>query len=205
MRDRIAALLTKGLYRETVLGDVPRSHAYYALRYGSTAKLANYIRVKRDYLSKRTTVTGNPYTLRIEPVSACNLRCPLCPTGTGETNRKKAVMSPETLEAILDKCGEHVLFVHLWIWGEPLLNKNLAELAKICHRRGIGTEVSSHMSVPLDEQRIDDLIRSGLDWLIISNDAASPETYSQYRVGGNYDLVIRNIKALVARKKALGS
>lgn len=205
MRDRIAALVTNQLYRHDVIGDVPRSHAYYAFRYGSAQKLLNYVRVKQDYRAQRTTVRGYPYTLRIEPISACNLRCPLCPTGTGEIDRKKMVMPPETLDKILTECGRYVLFAHLWIWGEPLLNKNLDELAAVCHRHGIGSEVSSHFSVPLDNDRIDNLIRSGLDWLIISNDAASAESYSQYRIGGNYDQVIRNMKAFVARKRALGS
>lgn len=202
---RLAVLLTKRLYRYSVIGDRPRNRAYYVLRYGSWTKLVNYLRVRRDYRSRRTAVRGYPHSVRVEPVSACNLHCPLCPTGRGEVDRQRMAMSAETLDTILAKCGLHAFYVQLWLWGEPLLNKNLADLVAVCRRRGLGSEISSHLSLPLSQQRIDGLIQAGLDWLIVSNDAASAETYSQYRIGGSFDLVVRNMQEIVARKRALGS
>ncbi len=205
MRERIAARLARRLYRNPIIGDVPRSKLYFLVMYGTWAKLANYLRARRDFREMRTQVASSPYVIRAEPISGCNLRCPLCPTGTGEIDRESAAMSPETLDDILDRCGRHALYAVLWIWGEPLLNKRLADLVRVCRRRGIGTEVSSNLSLPLSEARIDELIGSGLDWLIVSNDAATAPTYAQYRIGGNFDLVLKNTRAFVARKRALGS
>ncbi len=204
-RARIAHLVTKWLYRRCVVRDRPRSDLYYALRYGTWAKLVNYLRMRRDYHAMRTTVRSQPYIVRAEPISTCNLRCPLCPSGTGEIDRPTMAMSADTLDAIFAKCGRHALYANLWIWGEPMLNRHLADLAAVCRRHHVGSEVSTHLSLPLSEERIDALIRSGLDWLIVSNDAATASTYEKYRIGGSFERVIANFRAIVARKRALGS
>jgi MoaA/NifB/PqqE/SkfB family radical SAM enzyme len=205
MRERLAHLLTRRLYRGLVVRDRPRSDVYYALKYGTWAKLVNYLRMRRDYHLMRTTVSSEPYIVRIEPISACNLRCPLCATGAGEIDREARAMTAETLDAILARCGRHALYANMWVWGEPMLNRRLADLVAVCKRRGVGSEVSSHLSLPLSQERIDELITSGLDWLIVSNDAATAATYEKYRIGGSFERVIKNLKAIVARKRALGS
>lgn len=205
MRARIAHLLTRLLYRKCVVRDRPRSDLYYALRYGTWAKFANYLRMRVDYHLMRTTVRSDPYVVRVEPISQCNLKCPLCPTGMGEIDRNATAMSAEALDAILAKCGRHAYYANLWIWGEPMLNRRLADLVAVCRRHNVGSEVSSHLSLPLSEERIDSLIASGLDWLIVSNDAANAATYAKYRIGGSFEQVVRNLRAIVARKKALGS
>jgi MoaA/NifB/PqqE/SkfB family radical SAM enzyme len=153
----------------------------------------------------RTTVSSEPYIVRVEPISACNLKCPLCATGAGDIDREALSMTAETLDAILARCGRHAFYANLWVWGEPMLNRRLADLVAVCRRRGVGTEVSSHLSLPLSQERIDQLIASGLDWLIVSNDAATAATYEKYRIGGSFERVIANLKAIVARKRALGS
>jgi MoaA/NifB/PqqE/SkfB family radical SAM enzyme len=205
MRSRLATYFARLGYRRAVIDDRPRSELYFALRYGSWSKIRNFLRVRRDYRAQRTTVECRPYIVRIEPTSACNLHCPLCPTGRGELDRPNTIMSPEALDRILSRCGEHALFAVLWIWGEPLLNKKLDQLAAVCRRHGIGSEVSTHLSLPLSEERIDSLVRSGLDWLIVSIDAATAATYEQYRIGGDFERVLANLRAIVARKKALRS
>ena len=41
---------------------------------------------------------------------------------------------------------------------------------------------------------------SGLDWLVASVDGATPDTYNTYRRGGNFDLVISNLRKISAEK-----
>lgn len=205
MRARLAHLWTKRLYREIVVSDRPLSDVYFALQYGTWAKFLNYLRMRVDYGQMRTTVRSQPYVVRVEPIGKCNLHCPLCPTGAGEVDRGAGAMSADVLDAILTRCGRHALYANLWIWGEPLLNRHLEDLVAVCRRHGVGSEVSSHFSLPLRTERLDALISSGLDWLIVSNDAASAPVYDQYRVGGNFDRVIQNLRAIVERKRVLGS
>lgn len=205
MRTPLAVKIARRAYRVPVVDDRPRSEGYFLARYGTWIKWRNFMRVRSEWRAQRTRLAARPYIVRVEPTSACNLRCPLCPTGLRELDRRNANLTPETLERILQRCGEHALFVVLWMWGEPLLNKRLPELAAVCHRNGVGSEVSTHLSVQLTPDRIDALVRSGLDWLIVSNDATTPETYSKYRVGGDFGLVMDNLRAIVERRKALGS
>lgn len=205
MRARMAAWLTRRLYREPVIADVPRSKLYYLAAYGNPSRWVNYLRARADHRALRTAPASRPYVLRAEPFSRCNLHCPLCPTGRGEVGREAVAMEPEALDAILERCGPQLLYVVLWIWGEPLLNKRLAELVRVCKRRNLGVEISSHLSLPLDPERLEAIAASGLDWLIVSNDAASPETYARYRVGGDFHRVIGNLRALAEWRRAHSS
>lgn len=49
------------------------------------------------------------------------------------------------------------------------------------------------------------LVESGLDYLYVSFDGASKDTFESIRVGCNFDKVVSNIKQMVVAKKALGS
>jgi MoaA/NifB/PqqE/SkfB family radical SAM enzyme len=204
-RDRLGVAGTRLRYTKPIVGDTPRNGWLLACSHGTWRKFLNYWRVRRDYRGRRTHVSGRPYAIRVDPITACNLRCPLCPTGAGETDRRREVMSPELFARVLDDFGQHALIVHFWIWGEPLLNARLAELVRLARQRGIATEVSTHLSVRLSEAQIDALITAGLSWLIVSADAATADTYSQYRRGGDFDLVVGNLRRIVERRRALGS
>lgn len=185
--------------------DNPRSEPYYAINYGTAKKFRNYLKVKREYKALRTSVASFPYTLRIEPVSACNLKCPLCPTGSGHFERGASRMTEATYEALLDEVGDYLFFVRMYIWGEPLLARNLWKLIAMTTERGIGSEVSTNLSVPLSSESVDRLIQAGLSWMIISIDAASAQTYGVYRRGGDFDLVLANTRKIAARKRELGA
>lgn len=52
---------------------------------------------------------------------------------------------------------------------------------------------------------VEELVLSGLDYLILSIDGATENTYSRFRRGGDFNLVIDNVKRLVAAKKRLKS
>ena len=44
---------------------------------------------------------GMPYTAYMDPASACNLKCPLCPTGMGVPTLKKGLMRYELFDHVL--------------------------------------------------------------------------------------------------------
>lgn len=205
LREHIAWFLTRRAYARPVTADVPLSKWLVAASYATAPKVANFLRGKVDYYLRRTHVRALPYSLRVDPASACNLHCPLCPTGTGEIDRKHSVLSVETLRQVLDQFGDHALIVQLWVWGEPLLNRRIADLIELTQSRGIATEISTNLSLHLSNAEIDRLVSSGLTWLIVSIDAATPDTYQEYRQGGDFNLVISNVKRILARRKALRS
>ncbi|HEX9970974.1 MAG TPA: SPASM domain-containing protein, partial [bacterium] len=56
-----------------------------------------------------------------------------------------------------------------------------------------------------DENFVAQFIASGIDAVIISLDGADPETYASYRIGGDFDRVLRGIERLVSVRKRLKS
>jgi MoaA/NifB/PqqE/SkfB family radical SAM enzyme len=205
IRATLAFQLAKRLYAQPVVSDTPKSQSFFALRYGTFRKFHNYWLASSDYRRRRTRLKGYPYAIRVDPISVCNLRCPLCPTGIGELKRPTKPMLIDTFSQVLDELGPFAFLAHLWVWGEPLLHKELWRMVALAEERGVGTEVSTNLSVVLSDRQIDELVVAGLSWLIVSVDGTSPESYNLYRRGGNFPLVLSNMRRIVERKKALGS
>ena len=159
------------------------------------------------YLSKWLRLTkplGKPITAMIEPVNFCNLKCPLCPTGQGLIKRKKESMKLEDFKKIIDNLGYSIIHLRLWNWGEPLINRELGKMIKYAKSKGIYVNTSTN-SFFLDEKIARELIKSGLDQLIVSMDGASEETYNKYRKNGNFNKVVSVLKKAVALKEKLGT
>ena len=55
----------------------------------------------------------------------------------------------------------------------------------------------------LDHRKGKVLLESGLDFLVISMDGASPDTYDRIRVGGDFATTIKNVRAFFDLKKQL--
>jgi MoaA/NifB/PqqE/SkfB family radical SAM enzyme len=111
----------------------------------------------------------------------------------------------ENFKKIVDPLSKTLVGVSLSLTGEPLLNKEIVSLIAYLHEENIGVSFPTNFSLKLSDDQIESLVRSGLDSIMISLDGASAETYSKYRVGGDFDLVLRNVKSLAEAKKQLRS
>ena len=177
----------------------------------------NFLRAKYEAYTGAVDVKSYPYYLCMDPCDLCQLRCPTCPTGIENEGRKEAagqrfiyrntrsMMSPELFDALLDEMGDYLFLIMFYNYGEPLLNKHLPEFIKKASARDIETEVHSNLSLPLTDQQIEAVMASGLDYLNASIDGFSQETYQIHRVGGNLDLVKRNLERLAAERKRVGA
>ena len=173
-------------------------------RYSTFKKFSNLLKALiSTYFTKTEKVDHYPVRLYIDPTNICNLRCPLCPTGRGEIGRERGFMELSLFRKIVDELRDYLFQVDLYLWGEPLLNKQILSMINYCHRWKIRTRISTHFS--LMKVDYEGLVRSGLDELIVSLDGASPETYDVYRIGGKFGLVIDNIRRLSDAKSRLGS
>ena len=151
---------------------------------------------------------GNPYLLympnkvNIDIGNICDLRCPLCPTGRGDKGASRGFMHLEEYKRVIDDIGPYLTNLELYNWGEPLLNKDLISMIRYAKARGIPVCISTNLN-RLNEKTAEDLISTRLEKIFISCDAASPETYARYRVGGDFDRVMSNIRLLLDYKKKL--
>src|SRR5262245_42532560 len=147
---------------------------------------------------------GGPVSLMVEPSAACNLRCPLCPTGIRVTKRDEYTLSPEDFERALGWFRYTLQAVTFWIWGEPFLNRDLAKMVAVASRYHIASQISTNGHF-LEGPMLDELFMAGLSLLKISIDTPNAELYARYRVCGDFETVVRGFRHAVARKRALGT
>ena len=170
----------------------------------SWTKYKNTVLNSLEYEQRKSVLKSHPSRVYIDPTNICNLRCPLCPTGQG-LMPSQGKMPLDTFRSILDILGKYVGWVGLYNWGEPLLHTDIFEMVRLvtayCARSVIGT----NFNVPFSEERVKEMIESGLSQLIVSLDGASPETYQQYRVGGDFNRIIDNLELLAETKRLKNS
>lgn len=159
------------------------------------------------YVSKYTSMQrhwGYPISLSIEPTTACNLRCPECPSGLRSFTRPTGRLSVDLLEKILADVKDYCTYINFYFQGEPYLHPQFFDLVKTADAAGIFTSTSTNAHF-LDDQRAKRTVASGLDQLIISIDGTEQGTYESYRKEGDLSKVIEGTKNILKWKKELGS
>jgi MoaA/NifB/PqqE/SkfB family radical SAM enzyme len=147
-------------------------------------------------------VPDGPVTAMIEVSSRCNLQCPLCSVGRGALSRH-GDMPKDVFARLVAELGGTVKRLALHNLGEPLLHPELPELVKLAKEAGIA-EVFLSTNLAVDAPgRVRGLARSGIDEIVCSLDAADPATYPVYRVGGRFEVVLRNLEALTSERAKL--
>jgi len=169
-----------------------------------TRKYLNFLQVMRSRKNLSEICEGNPFDVSIIPCTACDLKCPYCGTTTGQMDRKRMIMRQDLHDKILNQLLDTLFVLRYFGTGETLLNKNFTEFSKIVRGREIYTYITTHLSLKLSDQKIDDLLSSGLTLLGVSLDGIEQHSYEKYRIGGNCNLVIDNMARLIKRKQALG-
>ena len=167
-------------------------------------KILNLITKEIQFFLGHSRLFYFPNKLTIDIGNVCNLKCPLCPTGRGDKNASRGFMKFEGYKKVIDELGSYLTNVELYNWGEPLLNKDLIDMIQYAKERNIPVCISTNLNI-LDSGMAKALISTRIDKIFISCDGASPETYSKYRIGGNFHNVISNTSQLSEAKKKLNN
>ena len=171
-------------------------------------RVINGIKVISSYylskLIKKPIQWGYPIAFSVEPTTSCNLRCPQCPSGLRSFTRETGSLELETYKTIIDQLYRTSGYITLYFQGEPYLNKNFNAIVNYAFQKKMYTATSSNAHY-FTKENAENIIKSGLDRLIISIDGIDQETYSKYRIGGSIDKVIKGTQALVEAKKNLKS
>ena len=77
--------------------------------------------------------------------------------------------------------------------GEPLLHKEIGKMVRYAKAMGVIDVRLNTNGTLLDRETAIDLADAGLDYLIISVDGATKETYEKIRIGGNFEDLVNNI------------
>lgn len=177
----------------------------YESRGMSLKRMTNlFLHGLNQYLSPSKPL-GVPVIAQVEPVNTCDLACPLCLTTPVTPSRPKKLMKFETFKRFIDDVGDYLLLIVLWGWGEPFLNPDIFRMVEYAKARDILVHCSTHASLKnFNQGKAERLVDSGLDTLIVAVDGATQESYSKYRVGGDLELILKNIRTIVAAKKVKG-
>jgi len=175
----------------------------YCDRVVTPAKVQNFIQAQQDKFSRAVEVKSLPWILNLDTFSGCNLKCPFCPTGTDQMERRRAHMPMHRAKRMIDLVKDHVLEIRLYNWGEPFLNPDIFEIVRYARDAGLFTVISSNLSV-----KVRDLPRkvvdSGLDRLTASIDGIAQKSLETYRRKANAELCFANIKEIAEEKARQG-
>lgn len=136
-----------------------------------------------------------PRFLQVEVTSACNLRCHMCAVRyRPAVNKTDGAMSLELYRRLVDELP-HPGEVVLQGLGEPLLAPDL--VAMVAHAKLRGAVVGFNCNgTLLTRKNCTVLVEAGLDWIAVSLDGATAETYESIRDGARFERVARGIRTM---------
>lgn len=156
---------------------------------------------KRRFLEKRP-----PSIVQVETTTACNAECIMCPHN--KISRAKGHLEFEIYKKVVDECSQYSPYLKTFF---PFLNGELfltPDWDKYLSY-GIGKLPFAEVGIftngsLLHTGNIDKLINIKPDWINISFDGTSKETYETIRRKLKFDIVESNILQLIAKRDASG-
>jgi len=174
----------------------------------SLRRLWNMLRVWASFQLtrwlKRPIQWGRPITISIEPTTACNLRCPECPSGLRSFSRPSGNLKNDFFRSTIDQLCKDLTYLIFYFQGEPYIHPRFLDMVRYASQKGLYTITSTNGHF-LQDENARKTVESGLDRLIISLDGTTQEVYEQYRVGGELEQVLAGARNMVKWKKKLQS
>ncbi len=170
-------------------------------------KIVNLILVKISLFFRLEKSLGLPVNILVEPTASCNYNCVKCERFSDEHKDDGNFFVNKEMpfglyRKVVDDLGKTLITLRLWYFGESLLHPKIFEMIEYAKKKNIFVALSSNLSL-LSKDDAKRFIYSGLDYLIVSFDGASQETYKLYHGKDCYHQVLSNIKNLVKLKSSL--
>ena len=132
--------------------------------------------------------------LYLEPTTACNLECITCIRNTWADPTQH--MSMRTFQRVVDSLDDlpdlkRVVFTS---FGEPLTQPHLLDMVEAMRKRDLAVTIGTN-GLLLNSKIASELIKLGVDRVVISIDGGKPETYEGVR-GAMLAQVIEHIRGL---------
>ena len=173
------------------------------------AKIALHLDKVLNHLNNKPT---DPITLEVDPSNACNHSCPFCISGHIHLSKFKGteffdrrMMDEKDLMSLCSDVTKMKIDSLTWTGGgEPTMNPHLKKAMKYINSNSkikMGMFSNGSMFSKFD---MFDTIVDTLSWIRISMDAGSANSYDKLRVtnkSNNFEIVVKNIKKLIAIKK----
>jgi len=151
-------------------------------------------------LIKKPIHWGTPIAISIEPTTACNLKCPECPSGLRQFTRATGNLKTEINTKILDDLGSNLQYINYYFQGEPFINPEFLNFVKEARAKNIYVLTSTNAHF-ISEKTANKIIDSKLSELIISIDGTTQDTYANYRIEGKLKTVLKGLENISKAKE----
>ncbi len=171
-------------------------------------RLINAIKIYLSYwfsrLTGKASIKGYPISFAIEPTTACNLRCPECPSGLRSFTRPTGKLKTDFFKDIINQLAPFTTYLTFYFQGEPYLNPELLRMIAYANEKKIYTATSTNAHF-LHMNAARETVLSGLKRLIISIDGLTQTTYESYRKEGSLEKVLAGTQNIIQAKKEMNS
>jgi MoaA/NifB/PqqE/SkfB family radical SAM enzyme len=143
-----------------------------------------------------------PESIRLETSSRCQLRCPSCPTTAKAIDPVvgSGVLKFDDFQNLV-RANPHLRKIEISNYGEAFLNPELLDILRFAHENQVAISIVNGANLNhVSKEVLEAVVKYGVTAITCSIDGASQETYSQYRVRGNFDRVIEIIRQINAFK-----
>ena len=145
-----------------------------------------------------------PARFAVELCAECNLRCAMCHHPS--MRRPKGVMPFPLWQKCADEIAAIAPATQCWFsfCGEPLLEPDLLlRCLEYGRSAGLTSLCLNTNGMLLTEAVADALLGAGLSQFVIGLDGFHRDTYAKIRIGGDRDVVYRNVEYLLRRRRAM--
>jgi MoaA/NifB/PqqE/SkfB family radical SAM enzyme len=164
----------------------PELLSRYNIKPGSKIQVAENPNGLQIQLSSRLA------KLYIEPTSQCNLDCRTCMRNAW--NEPQGMMSEEVFSRVAEglKAFSPMPSIFFGGFGEPLFHPDIVKMVTRLKDFGATVELITNGTL-LTKEMSRKLIEAGLDTLWVSLDGATPESYTDIRLGAALPKVLKNL------------
>ena len=143
-----------------------------------------------------------PAVVRLEASTLCQLNCRACDAWKDScgTLGKGYLRFSDFRDFIRN--NSYIKTIEMSNRGEIFLNPELTQIMKFAFENDIALYANAGVNFnTISDEVLEALVKYQFRSMVISIDGASQEVYSAYRVNGNFDTVIENIRKLNANKR----
>lgn len=152
-----------------------------------------------EILLNRTRLKSTPLIFKVTPTLACNLRCIMC----YQSHEMQVFYKPLEISELLHFAAKAQLLQVQG--GEIFAAKAGLEFLEIIAERKDAPPIGIITNGTFPTQSAWDLLaRLKINWLMVSVDAATSETYALIHRGGNWLTLMQNVRKLADLQKLLG-
>ena len=159
-----------------------------------------------DKYKNDKNVSHVPKMVRLDISTCCQLNCKECYMRRDNYGTVgKGNMTFEQFKKFVDE-NPFLESIELSNSGEVFLNPDIKKMLEYAYKKNVAITILNGVNFnTVRDSVIEALVKYQVDGILFSIDGTTQEVYEQYRVNGNYDRVIKNIKKLNEYKKKYNS